>query len=55
MADHFQKQNGVIERFFRRLKEEIVQGRLADHRRSPRCLRRLAARDNAEWLIGKTG
>lgn len=43
--------NGVIERFFRTLKEQIVHGRIYQTIDEVRD----AARYNAEWLIEKNG
>src|SRR6188472_1335589 len=48
--------NGVIERFFRTLKEQIVHGRIyrtIDEVRD--AVRDFIARYNAEWLIEKNG
>jgi transposase InsO family protein len=48
--------NGVIERFFRTLKEQIVHGRIyhtIDEVRD--AVRAFAARYNTEWLIAKNG
>ena len=48
--------NGVIERFFRTLKEQIIHGRIyqtIDHVRD--AVRDFVARYNAEWLIEKNG
>jgi putative transposase len=48
--------NGVIERFFRTLKEQIVHGRIFQTIDEVReAVRAFAARYNAEWLIGKNG
>lgn len=48
--------NGVIERFFRTLKEQIIDGRIyhtIDEVRD--AVRAFATRYNAEWLIAKNG
>jgi len=48
--------NGVIERFFRTLKEQIIDGRTyhtIDEVRD--AVRAFATRYNAEWLIAKNG
>ena len=48
--------NGVIERFFRTLKEQIVHGRIyrtIDEVRD--AVRDFVARYNTEWLIEKNG
>ena len=48
--------NGVIERLFRTLKEQIVHGRIfqtVDEVRD--AVRAFVARYNAEWLIEKNG
>jgi hypothetical protein len=48
--------NGVIERFFRTLKEQAIDGRVfqtIDHVRD--AVRAFAAHYNAEWLIEKNG
>ena len=48
--------NGVIERLFRTLKEQIVHGRVFDTIDEVRdAVRTFAARYNAEWLIEKNG
>jgi putative transposase len=48
--------NGVIERFFRTLKEQIVHGRIWQTINEVRdAVRTFAARYNAEWLIAKNG
>ena len=48
--------NGVIERLFRTLKEQIVHGRVFQTIDEVRhAVRDFAARCNAEWLIGKNG
>ena len=48
--------NGVIERLFRTLKEQVVHGRVfrtIDEVRD--AIRTFVTRYNAEWLIGKNG
>ena len=48
--------NGIVERLFRTLKEQIVYGRIfhtVDDVRD--AVRAFAARYNAEWLIEKNG
>ena len=48
--------NGVIERLFRTLKEQVVHGRIfqtIDEVRN--AVRAFVARYNAEWLIEKNG
>jgi transposase InsO family protein len=46
--------NGVIERLFRTLKEQIVHGRIVQTIAEVRdAVRAFAARYNAAWLIGK--
>src|SRR6185295_18261636 len=48
--------NGVIERFFRTLKEQIVHGRIYQTIDEVRdAVRDFVARYNAEWLIAKNG
>jgi hypothetical protein len=48
--------NGVIERLFRTLAEQIVHGRVFQSIDEVReAVREFAARDNAEWLIEKNG
>jgi transposase InsO family protein len=48
--------NGVIERLFRTLKEQIVHGRIFETIDEVRdAVRTFAARYNAEWLIEKNG
>ena len=48
--------NGVIERFFRTLKEQIVHGRIDQTIDEVRdAVRDFVARYNAEWLIEKNG
>jgi len=48
--------NGVIERFFRTLKEQIVHGRIYQTIEDVRdAVRNFVARYNAEWLIEKNG
>jgi len=48
--------NGVIERFFRTLKEQIVHGRIYHTIDDVRdAVRSFVARYNAEWLIEKNG
>lgn len=48
--------NGVIERFFRTLKEQIVHGRIYQTIDDVRAaVRTFVARYNAEWLIEKNG
>ncbi len=48
--------NGVIERFFRTLKEQIVHGRIYQNIDAVRdAVRGFVARYNAEWLIEKNG
>jgi putative transposase len=48
--------NGVIERLFRTLKEQIVHGRIFQTIEEVRdAVRAFAARYNAEWLIEKNG
>ena len=48
--------NGVIERFFRTLKEQIVHGRIYQTIDEVRdAVRDFVARYNAEWLIEKNG
>jgi hypothetical protein len=48
--------NGVIERFFRTLKEQAIDGRVFQTIDEVRdAVRNFAARYNAEWLIGKNG
>ena len=48
--------NGVIERFFRTLKEQVIHGRVFQTIDDVRdAIRDFAARYNAEWLIGKNG
>ena len=48
--------NGVIERFFRTLKEQVVHGRIFQTIDEVRdAVRAFAARYNAEWLIEKNG
>ena len=48
--------NGVIERFFRTLKEQIVHGRTFQTLDEVRdAVRAFIARTNAEWLIEKNG
>ena len=48
--------NGVIERFFRTLKEQIVHGRMYQTIDEVRdAVRTFVTRYNAEWLIEKNG
>jgi putative transposase len=48
--------NGVIERFFRTLKEQVVYGRVFQTLDEVRdTVRAFIARYNAEWLIEKNG
>ena len=48
--------NGVIERFFRTFKEQVVHGRIYQTIDEVRdAVRAFAARYNAEWLIAKNG
>jgi transposase InsO family protein len=48
--------NGVIERVFRTLKEQAIDGRVFQTIDDVRdAVRAFAARYNAEWLIGKNG
>ena len=48
--------NGVIERFFRTLKEQIVHGRIYQTIDEVRdAVRDFVARYNTEWLIEKNG
>jgi putative transposase len=48
--------NGVIERFFRTLKEQIVHGRIYQTIEDVRdAVRKFVGRYNAEWLIEKNG
>ncbi len=48
--------NGVIERFFKTLKEQVVYGRIFQNIEEVRAaVRDFIARYNAEWLIEKTG
>ena len=48
--------NGVIERLFRTLKEQIVHGRIFQTIDEVRdVVRSFVARYNAEWLIKKNG
>ena len=48
--------NGVIERLFRTLKEQVVHGRIFQTIEEVRdAVRAFVARDNAEWLIEKNG
>ena len=48
--------NGVIERLFRTLKEQVVHGRIFQTIDEVRdAVRAFAARCNAEWLIEKNG
>jgi putative transposase len=48
--------NGVIERFFRTLKEQVVYGRVFQTLDEVRdAVRAFIARYNAEWLIEKNG
>ena len=48
--------NGVIERFFRTLKEQVAHGRLFQTLDEVRAaVRAFIARYNAEWLIEKNG
>ena len=48
--------NGVIERFFRTLKEQVVHGRTDQTIDGVRdAVRAFAARYNADWLIAKNG
>jgi|GEM_PF-2753806 len=48
--------NGVIERLFRTLKEQIVHGRIFQTIDEVRdAVRAFATHYNAEWLIGKNG
>ena len=54
-TDHI-PDNGVIERLFRTLKEQIVYGRIFQTVDDVRdAVRAFAARYNAEWLIEKNG
>jgi putative transposase len=46
--------NGVIERFFRTLKEQVVHGRVFDTLEDVRdAVRAFIARYNADWLVEK--
>ena len=48
--------NGVIERLFRTLKEQIVHGRIFQSIAEVRdAVRAFVARYNAEWLVEKNG
>jgi transposase InsO family protein len=48
--------NGVVERFFRTLKEQVVPGRLFETLEDVReAVRAFIARTNAEWLVEKNG
>ncbi|HEV7265821.1 MAG TPA: integrase core domain-containing protein [Falsiroseomonas sp.] len=48
--------NGVIERFFRTMKEQAIHGRVFQTIDQVRdAVRDFAARYNAEWLIEKNG
>ena len=48
--------NGVIERLFRTLKEQVIHGRVFQTIDEVRdAVRDFAARYNAEWLIEKNG
>jgi transposase InsO family protein len=48
--------NGVIERFFRTLKEQVVHGRVFETLEDVRdALRAFIARYNADWLVEKNG
>jgi transposase InsO family protein len=48
--------NGVVERFFRTLKEQLVHGRIFESIEELReAVRAFIARYNAEWLIEKNG
>jgi len=48
--------NGVVERFFRTLKEQIVHGRVYETTEDVReAVRAFIARYNAEWLVEKNG
>lgn len=48
--------NGVIERFFKTLKEQVVYGRIFQNIEEVRtAVRDFIARYNAEWLIEKNG
>ena len=48
--------DGVIERLFRTLKEQVVHGRIFQTIDEVRdAVRAFVARYNAEWLIGKNG
>jgi putative transposase len=48
--------NGVIERFFRTMKEQVIHGRIFQTIDEVRdTVRNFAARYNAEWLIEKNG
>ena len=48
--------NGVVERFFRTLKEQVVHGRVFETLQDLRdAVRAFIARYNAEWLISKNG
>ena len=48
--------NGVVERFFRTLKEQIVHGRVHETIEDVReAVRDFIARYNAEWLVEKNG
>jgi putative transposase len=48
--------NGVIERLFRTLKEQIVHGRIFQTIEEVRdAVRAFVARYNAEWLVEKNG
>jgi len=48
--------NGVVERFFRTLKEQVVHGRVFETLEDVRdAVRAFIARYNAEWLIEKNG
>jgi putative transposase len=48
--------NGVVERFFRTLKEQVVHGRVFETLEDLRdAVRAFIARYNAQWLIEKNG
>jgi transposase InsO family protein len=48
--------NGVVERFFRTIKEQVVHGRVFETLEDLReAVRAFIARTNAEWLIEKNG
>ncbi|MDO9714163.1 integrase core domain-containing protein [Paracraurococcus lichenis] len=48
--------NGVIERLFRKLKEQVIHGRIFQTIDDVRiAVRAFVARYNAEWLVEKNG